>query len=237
MHLGGHPPVGPDGPHRADCLCPLAAVVAVAAAQEADALLVVGDLFDHARVSDEMVEAAFTLLGSLGVPVVLMVGNHDVHDDGSIYRRPAGSPPDAGLHFVSDHDGQEISLLEGALGLWGKAMEEHSPSYRPLHGVAPRPQPDVWYVVLGHGHHIGGEPPETAYRSSLITSADIADTGADYVALGHHHVVTDVSTGGVPAWYSGAPSGYGGGQALVVDLDPHTGVAVTAVPVELPACS
>lgn len=115
-------------------------------------------------------------------------------------------------------------------------MDEHSPSFRPLHGVAPRPQGDLWYLVMGHGHHIGDEPVESAYRSSLITSTDIAATTADYVALGHHHAVTDVSAGGVVAWYSGAPSGYAGGRVLVVDFCPEGGVAVTPVPVELSAC-
>jgi DNA repair exonuclease SbcCD nuclease subunit len=51
---------------------------------------------------------------------------------------------------------------------------------------------------------------------------DIDATGADYVALGHWHVTTDLSQSGVatPAWYSGAPMfGYGAGRMLLVDLE------------------
>ena len=53
--------------------------------------------------------------------------------------------------------------------------------------------------------------------------ADRNGTDADYVALGHWHVNTDLSTRGVtkPAWYSGAPMfGYGAGRMLLVDLVP-----------------
>ena len=78
------------------------------------------------------------------------------------------------------------------------------------------------------------DSPDGAGRSSLITSADIAATGADYVALGHHHVLADVSAGGVTAFYSGAPTGYPGGQALVVELCPDSGVTATPVTVTLP---
>lgn len=71
--------------------------------------------------------------------------------------------------------------------------------------------------------------------SSLITAADIAATGADYVALGHHHVLTDVSAGGVPAFYcSSTEPGYPGGQVLLIDLCPETGVSFTPLPVAIP---
>jgi DNA repair exonuclease SbcCD nuclease subunit len=42
-------------------------------------------------------------------------------------------------------------------------------------------------------------------RSSPIFADEIRDTGWDYVALGHQHVLTNVSQGQVTAYYSGAP--------------------------------
>jgi hypothetical protein len=99
-------------------------------------------------------------------------------------------------------------------------MEEHTPQYQPLTGAPPHPG-DRWYVVAGHGHFA----PEgnSAYRSSPIAVDDIESTDADYVALGHWHVTTDLSTRGVhrPAWYPGAPLfGFGAGNMLLVDLVP-----------------
>jgi hypothetical protein len=73
-------------------------------------------------------------------------------------------------------------------------------------------------------------------RSSPITDDDIAATGADYVALGHWHTLTDVSAGGVPAWYAGSPMmSWSDGVALLVDLVPGQGARVEAVPVVPPA--
>ena len=232
VHLAGTGHEAP-GHHLHPCLCSLVALHRLAVEHRVDAVVIAGDLFDHARVGEELVTEVFGRLDRIPGEVVLLVGNHDVHDDRSIYRRYAGVVESSSVLFVDDHDGLDVRILDGAVHLWGRAMDEHSSSYRPLHGVADRPEDECWYLVVGHGHHIGDEPPERALRSSVITSDDIAATEADYVALGHHHVTTDVSAGGVTAWYSGAPTGWGGGQALVVDLDPDVGVTVTAVAVDL----
>jgi hypothetical protein len=45
----------------------------------------------------------------------------------------------------------------------------------------------------------------------------------------------DVSAGGVTAFYSGAPTGYPGGHALLVELCPERGVTTTVLSVEAPA--
>jgi DNA repair exonuclease SbcCD nuclease subunit len=180
------------------------------------------------------VAEVFDILARLPVPCVLLVGNHDVHDAAGIYRRHATDVSRAGVHFLDDEKGSTLELFDGALTLWGKAMDEHSPTYRPLHGVA-EPPDTGWYVVLGHGHYVGEVPPEKEMRSSPITSADIAATRADYVALGHWHVTTEVSEDGVAAWYPGSPvQSWSDGVALLVDLDPARGVAVSSLPIELP---
>jgi DNA repair exonuclease SbcCD nuclease subunit len=114
-------------------------------------------------------------------------------------------------------------------------MDDHHPGFRPLHGVPPRPDPEAWYVVMGHGHYVGGESPEASMRSSPITDDDIAATAADYVALGHWHTLTDVSSPGIPAWYAGSPMmSWSEGVALLVDLVPGEAARVEAVPVTAP---
>lgn len=234
VHIAGYAPSG-DGDHLDQCLCDLLAIDRLAHHHEVDGVIVAGDLFDHARVEEDLVAEVFRRLDKLPGECVLLVGNHDVHDDRSIYRRYEHVVRSSSVHFVDEHDGAEARLFDGSVHLWGRAMPEHSSAYRPLHGVAPRPADEAWYVVLGHGHHIGPGRPEDQHRSSVITDADVLATAADYVALGHHHVTTDVSVDQVTAWYSGAPSGYGGGQALVVDFCPDDGVSVTEIGVEHPA--
>jgi len=237
VHLGSHGYHGAATHHR-HCVCPLLAVDALAREHGVDGVLVMGDLFDHARVDETLVGKAFGVLDGFPGATVLIVGNHDVHDDSSLYRRHGHVVSGSETVFFDELHGTTTALFDGELVLWGKAMDEHSARYRPLHGVPGRPDADAWYVVLGHGLHIGDDSVDGAGRSSLITAADIAATGADYVALGHHHVLTDVSAGGVTAFYSGAPTGYPGGQALVVDLHPDHGVRATPVPVPVfEACS
>lgn len=228
LHLGASSAEGCGA--GVSCLCPLLAVEQAARAHDVDAILLAGDLFDHARLKADVVERAFDLLAAMPVPTVLLAGNHDVHDDTSLYLRHAEAFERSGVVFL---DG-ETSLLDGKVRLWGRAMREHEPRFRPL-ANPPLPPADqhAWYVVMAHGHHMPEPEAAAGLRSSPITAGDIAATGSHYVALGHWHVTTDVSAGAVSAWYSGSPFGFlKPGNVLVVDLHPATGVNVAPVRVD-----
>lgn len=232
IHVGGgyRPPA--EGDHHDHCLCPLVAMERLVVSESVDAVLVVGDLFDNQRVSPGLVAEVLGRLGNLGVPCAVLNGNHDVHDDTTLYQ--TATVDGSGVVFFDDHDGAQVSLLDGALHLWGKAMAVHDRSFRPLADVPPRPEGEGWWVVLGHGHY---EPVDQDHlgRSSPVSPTEIEASGADYLALGHWHVRTDVSTESVVAWYSGAPYGTAAShQVNVVDLHPRKGVTVNAVPVPLP---
>lgn len=234
VHIGGNYHRPHHGEHDDLCLCPLLAVLDAVSRVEPDVLLIAGDLFDHARLGPLEVARTLDLLASVELPTVLINGNHDVHDASSPYGRHEDAVRASGVHFLGTHDGDRAVLLDGDLHIWGRAMPEHTPTYRPLHGVPDRPD-SGWFVVAGHGHHIGDEEPGPMSRSSPITSADIEATAADYVALGHWHVPTDVSTSGVPAWYCGSPLDIGRtGHVMVVDLIPGTGASTTSLPVAAP---
>lgn len=63
----------------------LAEAVQAAAREEVDALVVAGDLFDRATATPSTVEYAAAVLGSAGVPVVVVPGQRDWYGDGSPY--------------------------------------------------------------------------------------------------------------------------------------------------------
>lgn len=231
VHIDGYGVGERDAEHAETCLCPLLALERLAHEHRVDGVLVVGDLFDHARVNEAGVHGVYEVLDRLPGQCVVMVGNHDVHDERSLYHRYRGAVDGTEVLLIDDHDGRDHRLFEGALHVWGKAMDEHSPDFKPLHGVVERPEDDPWFIAMGHGHFVDDD--EASHRSSLITPGDIAGTAADYVALGHWHVTTDVSQGPVSAWYCGAPSGRPGGNALIVDLHVDAGVQVTAIEVPL----
>ncbi|MGD9749940.1 MAG: exonuclease SbcCD subunit D [Acidimicrobiia bacterium] len=232
VHLGSHGYHGA-ATHHKHCICPLLAVGQLAEQHAVDGVLVVGDLFDHTRVDEKLVLRAFDALEAMVGFSVLIAGNHDVHDENSLYHteRHGEALGQRDIVFFDELEGRVQHVADGQVKIWARAMDEHSSKYRPLHGVAERGEHDGWFLVLGHGLHIGDDSPDAVSRSSLITASDIAATGADYVALGHHHVLTDVSAGGVPAFYCGAPSGYPGGQVLLVELCPESGVSATPLPV------
>ena len=62
------------------------------------------------------------------------------------------------------------------------------------------------HLIAAHGHYVDECPSANSARASwLLTPRAIDATGADYVALGHWNVATDVSTERVAAHYSGSP--------------------------------
>ncbi|MEC8923600.1 MAG: DNA repair exonuclease [Actinomycetota bacterium] len=215
VHIGHTKGLG--DAHSDVCQCPILGLTAAAVKHQADALIIAGDLFDHARLSDETIVRTLELLTAPGVPVIVIPGNHDVHDATSLWERCRTDVERTGVLLLDRLVGSSLVLASGRLTVWGRAMADHEPGYRPLAEVPPRPDTQ-WYVVAAHGHL--NLTADDAHRSSPITYEEIAATDADYVALGHWHVTTDASHGGVVAWYPGAPMGQpGSGTAVLATLD------------------
>lgn len=210
----------------------LESVVASVAKLKGDVLLMVGDVFDHARISDDVLEFFLAQIGRLEVPTVVLPGNHDLLDENSLYYRAAFSAKPENLHIISQNAGEAVTLPELTLDLWGRAMLAHTPQFRPLEGMPPS-SPDRWLVAMAHGHfHVEGD---IDVRSSPIYPDEVAEASCDYLALGHWDRHFDASQGNVVAAYSGSPlepvgrSGEVG--VTVVDLDPVQGVKFQRVPV------
>jgi DNA repair exonuclease SbcCD nuclease subunit len=203
-------------------------VVDRALADRVDLLLIAGDLFDHNRVSDETVAFARAELDRLRQPVVILPGNHDALYTNAIYDRHDVTAGAGHVHVIRQLDGEIIDLPELDLVVWGRAMEEHTPAFRPLDGIPVRDR-RRWCLAMAHGFFY--EDRRQAERSSPIFADEIRDTGWDYVALGHQHVQTNVSQGAVAAHYSGAPVAEWGGSepgapVLRVELSEQHGVRV-----------
>ncbi len=177
-------------------------VIDIANQRNADMLLIVGDLFDSARVTEEGLAFALGTIARARMPVVMIPGNHDAHDERSIYAGLApGALPD-NLHLILEPDGSTIDFPALAARVWGRALVEHTPDYRPLSGVPERAD-GLWNIALAHGLFMEEGEFE---RSSPITPAEIERSRYDYVALGHVHVLTDVSQGSTRAFYCGTPA-------------------------------
>lgn len=190
--------------------------------EEADLFLIAGDLFDHNRVKQHAVDLVCEELARVACPVVLIPGNHDCMASDSIYHRVDFSVAGGHVHTLTHERGASVVLDELHATVWGRGMVEHEPANQPLAGVPERHE-DRWHIGMAHGYFVEEGGSE---RSSLITPGEIADSGLDYLALGHVHVYMDVSQGKTRACYPGSPSTeYAGSGAVArVVLDPERGV-------------
>jgi DNA repair exonuclease SbcCD nuclease subunit len=201
-------------------------VVDLANDTEADLLLLCGDIFDNDRVPPETVEYAAREIGRFRGRAVLLPGNHDPMDPGSLYWRHDMESIAGNLRIIREHAGEHVEF--GDAVLWGRGYLDSDWHFRPFEGLPPRTD-SRWHIALGHGHFVraGGEQN----RSMLIQEAElVAAADWDYIALGHWEPHADVSCGGTVAVYSGAPmplsdANRRAGWAAVVDFDPKSGVS------------
>ena len=222
-HLGD--PAG--HPESADALV---SVVQAVAHNKGDMLLIVGDVFDNERVSDDVLEWFVKQMGQMDTPAVLLPGNHDLIHEPSVYHREAFQNPPENLVVIRGTEGEILSFPSMGIDLWGRAMPMHTPQFKPLEGM-PDPVEDNWLVALAHGHFHFEEDRDQ--RSSPIYPQEVADAACHYLALGHWDRHVDVSQGNTTAVYSGCPLGPigspGAGEVTLVDLDPQTGVSYRQV--------
>lgn len=200
-----------DGPSAAAQQRGWQAVLALTS--RADLLLVTGDLLDHARVPQSLLDRLLDDLASVRIPVVLLPGNHDLSGPGSVQERLHAAQ--AGAHVVSlDQEEGACAPVPGLeVTVWGRGMTDHSPANRPLAGHA-APSAGDWHLVLAHGHL--QSDANAGQRSSPITMAEVAGLECDYLALGHWHRYHEVRAGNVTGCYAGPPSpGWPGAPATV----------------------
>jgi DNA repair protein SbcD/Mre11 len=194
---------GPDGDRLRDRVRrSFSGVIDLANERGADILLIVGDLFDSSRVSDAVLHFALDEVGRAAMPVVMIPGNHDAHDERSLYANLAAAMLPPNLHLILEPEGRVIDFPQLEARIWGRALVEHSPDYRPLGGM-PAPSPERWNIALAHGFFT---EEADGTRSSPITPAEIAASAYHYIALGHIHVFGDVSQGATRAAYCGTPA-------------------------------
>jgi len=156
-------------------------VIEIANERHVDMLLIVGDLFDSSRISEGALGFALAEIARAAMPVVMIPGNHDAHDERSLYANLGRELLPRNLHLILDPEGTLIDLPELETRIWGRALVEHTPEYRPLGGV-PAPAPGRWNIAMAHGFFT---EESDGFRSSPITPAEIEASAYDYVALGH----------------------------------------------------
>ncbi|MGW4220206.1 exonuclease SbcCD subunit D [Streptomyces bacillaris] len=210
-------------------------LVATVEAREVDAVLVSGDVYDRAvppLAAVELFDRALHRLAAVGVPTVMISGNHD-----SARRLGVGAGlfERSGIHLRTDPEGCATPVVltdaHGDVALYGLPYLEPALVKDTLRApragheavltaamdrvradLAARPA-TTRSVVLAHAFVAGGEPSDSERDITVggvsAVPAGVFD-GVDYVALGHLHGSQRVTD---RVRYSGSPLAYSFSEA------------------------
>jgi DNA repair exonuclease SbcCD nuclease subunit len=217
--------------HGGDGTAGLACVLSAARGMGADVVILAGDTFDSHRVPHDLIERAAAVMARAALPIVVLPGNHDPAVADAIYRDAALAAV-KNLHVIGITHEDSIVFAPLSLEVWGRAHRDYNDMIPFEVGRERRPRRTRWQIAMAHGHYEPAPDRSKGPRPSwLVGDAEIAATGADYVALGHWNRAVRVGNGSVPAHYSGSPE-YAG-TVNVVRLSEASGVTVTRAPLDI----
>ena len=213
-------------PRERDATAGLASIVATARRLAADLILFAGDTFDCHVLPLALLERTAEILRAAEVPVVILPGNHDPAVPEAVFHR-GGLAGVENLHILGVTHDTSVHFPAFDLEIWGRPHRDYS-DMLPLAEI--RPRRTRWQIAMAHGHYDpAADRSVRPHASWLIDDAEIAATGADYLALGHWNRPMRVGNGVVPAYYSGSPE-YAG-TINMVRLTDRGEVVVTREPI------
>lgn len=179
----------------------LAALAELARREEADLVLLAGDLLDSEDSYQETGRELYRSLSQIPAPVFISPGNHDYYSPRSPYART--KLPDNVHVFTSDKI-EMVELPELSARVYGAAFLDKR-SGPLLRGFSAEKQDGVWNILCLHG-----EPDSADPQYGPISRQDLEESGMDYAALGHIHKASGLLKAG-NTWYSwpGCPEGRG----------------------------
>jgi DNA repair exonuclease SbcCD nuclease subunit len=179
-------------------------VMATAINQEANIVLIAGDLFDanqQPQRNIDLVIEQFNLLKEKNIPVCLVPGTHDSLDSSSIYRKVDFEGRCSNLSIFADENISYKEYPNLDLTVYGKPNLSNRSYISPLKGLKPSTS-SKFHIAMAHGSFY--IPEKTAEDDHVFRLEEVKTSGMDYLALGHWHRVYSCSEK-PPAWYSGPP--------------------------------
>lgn len=173
----------------------------VARTGNADLVLLSGDLFDDgADTYAETTQALVRALGQVGCPVCIAPGNHDYYHAGSPYARLTWPE---NVTVFTDSDLGSVAFPQLNCTVYGCAFTAPHRNDSPLAGFT-APSGQGKSIGILHGDVSGGK------GYGPLTTEEIAQSGLDYLALGHVHAGTGLQWAGPTPWaYPGCAEGRG----------------------------
>ena len=176
LHIGATPEAGrPWARERAGAVAlALPRVIELCNTEDADLLLIAGDLFDRPPLRKDLREAAYQFSRLKRAHVVLIAGNHDRLSPDCEY---AAFDLGSHVHLIRSADPTGIYFPEIDTEVHG--LSYYNTSIKaPLYDRLRAPDDGRLHVLLAHGGDADHVP---------ISYSALAQSGFDYIALGHIH--------------------------------------------------
>ena len=142
--------------------------------QQADLLLIAGDLFHRPPLLRELREVNGLFAALTKTRVVFIAGNHDYIGKNSFYR---GFSWAANVFFFKKEEMQSVKFPDLKLDVYGLSYEKKEIKERLYDEVMPENN-GYYHILLAHG---GDE------KHIPFTKEKLRNSGFDYIALGHIH--------------------------------------------------
>ncbi len=169
---------------------------------QADVVLLPGDLLDGDRVYQDTVEALSRALEQMAVPVFISPGNHDYYTRRCPY---AVNPWPDNVHIFRSGQVEAVELPRHNAVIYGAAFTADGRGDSLLSGFS-APRDGRLHLMALHAD----VDARQGSRYCPVSTADIAASGLDYLALGHIHTCSGVQLAGDVPWaYPGCPEGRG----------------------------
>jgi len=204
------------------------ALVDLTLEEQADALLIAGDLFDNEWLTiatERVLTSELARLTESGVTVIYATGNHD--PGRTNYRAAHISWPTTNFHLHGSRTPRRIPINRGGECIGWVVAAGHQTTHEATNLAAsfppaPGPQPSVGLLHADVGGAQGAAADEAGNVYAPAALSDL-DPGYDYWALGHIHKRQRLREDS-PAWYPGNLQGRDFGEtgpkgALVVEGD------------------
>ncbi len=168
---------------------------------QAQLIFLAGDLFDSQRVRPETLELLQDTLEGLEAQVFISPGNHDPYTASSPYARLTWP---SHVHIFTSSYPERVELPHLGAVVYGSAFLSPHRVDSPLLDFQSR---DEGLISFGCFH---GDTSTPFSRYGPITQEEIARSGLDYLALGHHHAASglQMAESTYYAW-PGCPEGRG----------------------------
>jgi len=175
--------------------------------ENADLLLIAGDLFESERVTPDTVEflkQQFEKIHPVGV--FIAPGNHDPCVSGSPYTEV--SWPE-NVRIFDREEFHSVELPGTGICVTGYGFESSTQEKRHFTGL-PILENECFNIVLSHGSDMGRVPSGKS-KHGPFTVEEIAGKNVQYCALGHYHEQHRIPNpiDETQIWYSGIPEGRG----------------------------